>query len=92
LTEKIFKLLAQKGVIDILRSLEDKEEGMKYNEIEKIIGNPSTTSRRLSSLEGLGIVKRAVSSEKYRPVYYTLTKDGKDLLWIVREISEKYGE
>ncbi|MBI5253091.1 MAG: helix-turn-helix transcriptional regulator [Euryarchaeota archaeon] len=85
---KIFKLLAQKGVVEILEKLEGK--AMKYKEIEEIVGNPSTTSRRLSSLGELGAVRRKVSSEKYRPVYYALTKEGRELLSIVREISEKY--
>ncbi|MFH1773715.1 MAG: winged helix-turn-helix transcriptional regulator [Methanobacteriota archaeon] len=85
---KIFKLLAQKGAVEILENLEGK--AMKYKEIEEIVGNPSTTSRRLSSLEEFGAVKRKVSSEKYRPVYYALTKEGKELLSIVREIGEKY--
>ncbi len=85
---KIFKLLAQRGVVEILTNLENKS--LKYKEIEEIVGNPSTTSRRLSSLEELGAVERKVSSEKYRPVYYALTKEGKELLSMVREISEKY--
>lgn len=85
---KIFKLLAQRGVVEILTNLENKS--LKYKEIEEIVGNPSTTSRRLSGLEELGAVERKVSSEKYRPVYYALTKEGKELLSMVREISEKY--
>lgn len=85
---KIFKLLAQRGVVEILERLEGK--AMKYKEIEEIVGNPSTASRRLSNLEEFGAIRRKVSSEKYRPVYHALTKDGRELLSIVREISEKY--
>lgn len=70
--------------------LEGKGEGLKYKEIEEIVGNPSTASRSLLELETMGIVKRRVSAEKYRPVYYALTEDGKKLLSLVREIEEKY--
>ncbi len=71
-------------------NLEGKGEGLKYKEIEEMVGNPSTASRNLLELENLGIVKRRVSSEKYRPVYYALTEDGEKLLSIVREVKEKY--
>lgn len=71
-------------------ALEGKGEGAKYKEIEEIVGNPSTASRNLLELEAHGIVKRSVSSEKYRPVYYALTEDGRKLLSMVREIEEKY--
>lgn len=86
----IFRVLGRKGVINIMDNLEGKGEGLKYKEIEEMVGNPSTASRNLLELEALGIVKRRVSSEKYRPVYYTLTEDGKKLLSVVREIEEKY--
>lgn len=83
-------MLGRKGVISIMEKLEGKGEGLRYKEIEEMVGNPSTASRNLLELEVLGILKRRVSSEKYRPVYYALTEDGKELLSIVREIKEKY--
>ncbi|WP_456475276.1 winged helix-turn-helix transcriptional regulator [Candidatus Pyrohabitans sp.] len=89
-SEEIFRLLGKKGVIRLLDSLEGKKR--KYKELEKIIGNPSTTARRLKSLEAHGLINREVSSEKYRPVYYSLTKKGRRLLFVVREVREKYGE
>ncbi len=89
-SEDIFRLLGRRGVIELLYSLEGKRR--KYKELEEIIGNPSTTARRLKSLERHGLIRREVSSEKYRPVYYSLTEKGRKLLLVVRQVREKYGE
>jgi DNA-binding HxlR family transcriptional regulator len=82
---RIFKTLARTGALEIVKNLEKRTEGLKYAEIEKIIGSPSTTTRRLNELEELGIVKREILSEKYRPVKYSLTKKGKELLRLVKK-------
>ncbi len=84
------KTLSRRGVVEILENLE-KEEKLKYTELEEFVGNPSTTSRRLNSLEKKGLIERHVSSEKYRPVYYRLTDHGKNLLHKVKEMREDYG-
>jgi DNA-binding HxlR family transcriptional regulator len=89
-SEDIFRLLGKKGVIELLYSLEERKR--KYKELEEIIGNPSTTARRLKSLEKHGLIKREVSSEKYRPVYYSLTNKGRKLLFVVRQVRENYNE
>jgi len=86
--DDIFKLLGRKGVIELLESLGEKRR--KYKELESIIGNPSTTARRLKSLEKFGLVDRQVSAEKYRPVYYSLTEKGKHLLSVIREVRSEY--
>lgn len=88
--KEFIKILGKKGVIEILENLDKSKKGMKYKEIELIIGNPGTTARRLADLEKLGIIKRKVSEEKYRPVYYSLTDKGRDLASMVKEIKEKY--
>jgi len=90
LEEDIFKILSQRGVVEILENLE-KVGRLKYKEVEELVGNPSTTTRRLSSLERKGLIEREVSSERYRPVYYTLTERGRKLLLHIREIRESYG-
>jgi len=90
LNENILKILSQKGVLEILENL-DREKSLKYKELEEFVGNPSTTSRRLNSLEKKGLVERHVSSEKYRPVYYSLTDKGRKLLFLVKEMRESYG-
>jgi len=82
---RIFKTLARAGTIEIIKTLE-KKGGMRYSGIEEIIGSPSTTSRRLNELEELGVVKRETLPDKYRPVKYTLTKKGKGLFSLIKEI------
>ena len=84
------KILSQKGVVEILENLE-KKKSLKYREIEEFVGNPSTTSRRLNALEKKGLIERRVSSERYRPVYYRLTDEGRKLLFLVNEMRENYG-
>lgn len=88
--EYILKILSQKGVLEILENL-DRKKSLKYKELEEFVGNPSTTSRRLNTLEKKGLVERHVSSEKYRPVYYRLTDKGRKLLFLVKEMHESYG-
>jgi len=58
--DEFIKILGKRGAVEILENLDRKKE-MKYKEIEKIVGNPSTTARRLADLEKLGIIKRKVS-------------------------------
>lgn len=83
---RIFKTLARAGALEIIKNLEERKGGMKYNEIESMIGSPSTTTRRLNELEELRVVKREILSEKYRPVKYSLTKRGKGLFNLIKEI------
>ena len=90
MNENILKILSQKGVLEILENLDNKRS-LKYKELEEFVGNPSTTSRRLNSLERKGIIERLVSSERYRPVYYSLTDKGRKLLFLVKEMRESYG-
>ncbi len=89
---RIFKVLGRKKVIEILENLDKRGGGLRYKEIEEVVGNPSTASRNLMELESYGLVERRVSSEKYRPVYYALTEEGRELLSMVREIREKYSK
>jgi DNA-binding HxlR family transcriptional regulator len=39
-------------------------------------------------MENLGLVKREVLAEKYRPVVYSLTEKGKRLAWIVLQLQD----
>jgi DNA-binding HxlR family transcriptional regulator len=64
---------------------------MKYSEIVKIVGYSTTTTRSLKSMEKLGIVKKQVLNEPYRPVEYSLTDKGRNLASLLREL-EKLNE
>jgi DNA-binding HxlR family transcriptional regulator len=81
----IISLLALKGTRKILLSME-KTGRMHYSEIVKVVGFATTTTRSLKSMEKLGIVKREVLNEPYRPVAYYLTEKGKRLVNLVREL------
>jgi DNA-binding HxlR family transcriptional regulator len=81
----IISLLALKGTKKIMLSME-KAGKMKYSEIVKVVGYSTTTTRSLKSMERLGIVKREVLNEPYRPVAYSLTEKGKKLISLLKEI------
>ena len=81
----IVNLLALKGTRKILVSME-KTGRMNYSEIVKIVGFATTTTRSLKGMEKLGIVKRQVLNEPYRPVAYSLTEKGKKLATLLREL------
>lgn len=78
-------MLALKGTKKILSTL-DKAAKMRYTEIVKVVGYSTTTTRSLKGMEKLGIVKREVLNEPYRPVAYSLTERGKKLAALLKEI------
>lgn len=59
---------------------------MKYSEIVNVVGYSTTTTRSLKSMEKLGVVKREVLNEPYRPVAYSLTEKGKKLANLLKEL------
>lgn len=83
----IFSLLALKGTIKILKALVDRR-GLTFSELVEIIGQPSTTSRALKELLKYNLINRKVLDERYRPVMYSLTVDGRKLAEIVLMLIE----
>lgn len=81
----IIRLLALKGTKKIVSTL-DKVAKMRYTDIVKIVGYSTTTTRSLKSMEKLGMVKRELLNEPYRPVAYSLTEKGKKLATLLKEI------
>jgi DNA-binding HxlR family transcriptional regulator len=81
----IIQLLALKGTQKILLSIE-KAGRMKYSEIVKVVGFSTTATRSLKSMEKLGIARREVLDEPYRPVAYSLTEKGKKLLSLLKDL------
>jgi DNA-binding HxlR family transcriptional regulator len=59
---------------------------MRYSEIVKVVGFSTTTTRALKAMEKLGVTKREVLNEPYRPVAYSLTEKGKKLANLLREL------
>jgi len=81
----IIRLLALRGTKKILLTMQ-KVGKMKYSEIVKVVGYSTTTTRSLKSMEKLGIVKREVLNEPYRPVAYSMTEKGKKLAGLLEEL------
>ncbi len=81
----IMRLLALRGTTKVLFIME-KTGKMKYSEIVKVVGYSSTTTRSLKAMEKLGLVKREVLNEPYRPVAYSLTEKGHRLANLLKEI------
>lgn len=81
------ELLAKKGAIRLLRALSKKKE-LKFAEIQKLIGSPTTASQRLKELEGMGVVRREVQADRYRSVRYSLTDKGRRIVKFVDELEQ----
>ena len=87
----ILKAISKKGAREILLNLKQRGE-LTYTEIEALISNPRTTSRRLNELCEIGIIKRKVLSDKYRSVAYSLTPKGEEVLKILTMVEEIQGK
>ena len=81
----IIQLLGLRGTRKILLNLE-KAGRMRYSEIVKVVGYSTTTTRSLKAMEKLGIVRREVLNEPYRPVAYSITEKGKKLGGVLKEL------
>jgi len=84
----IFEILGKKWTIEILRFLSDSMKG--FSEIEGLVKNPRTTSKRLKDLENFKIVKREVQQDKQRTVQYSLTKLGQEVVEKISEIEKLF--
>lgn len=82
----VFELLALKGTRKILLELQQRQK-VRYSDLVRVVGHSTTTSRALSSMENLDIVTKEVLQEKYRPVVYSLTENGKRLSKILIELT-----
>lgn len=83
----ILRIISKRGSKEILLSLKERKE-LTYTEIESLISNPRTTSKRLNELCSLGVIKRNVLPDKYRSVSYSLTKKGEEIVKILLQLEE----
>ena len=65
-----------------------EEDEARYSKLVDEVGHSTTTSRALNMMDRLGYIKRKVLQEKYRPVVYSLTPQGKELAEIVKSLKE----
>ena len=80
----IMKLMAQEGSIAILHKTD--QGWTKYKEMQKILTNPPTLSRRLDKMVELGLIEKKILNEKYRPTVYKSTEAGRRVFWDIVEM------
>lgn len=85
LTKELSKVLAKKGTIEILSFINEKGLA-RHKELERILEKGTTLTTRLNELTSLGILKKEVLNEKYRPTEYTFTVFGKKIFEKMEEI------
>ena len=81
----IFDLLSLRGTRKILEELV-KKGPVRYSDLVRVVGFSTTTTRALKRMEELGMVKKKVLAEPYRPVEYSLTSKGRKLAEIVGKL------
>lgn len=83
----VFELLGLRGTKKILDELTAKGN-VRYSELVRAVGFSTTTTRALKAMERMGLVEKKVLAEPYRPVIYSLTKKGKRLAEISKQLEE----
>lgn len=83
----VFELLGLRGTKKILDELTVKDS-VRYSELVRAVGFSTTTTRALKAMEWMGLVEKKVLAEPYRPVIYSLTKKGKRLAEISKQLEE----
>ncbi|MFP4116452.1 MAG: winged helix-turn-helix transcriptional regulator [Candidatus Aenigmatarchaeota archaeon] len=80
-TEGVLDLISKKWTLCIINHLGDKEEGYRFNELERSMDgiSPKSLSNRLKELEEHGLVEREVKDTKPPEVRYILTQQGVEL-------------
>jgi DNA-binding HxlR family transcriptional regulator len=81
------EIIGSKWTALILRDLSDGPK--RFGELEKSVGsiNPRTLSQRLDDLESHGIVTKTSYAEVPPRIEYTLTSKGKDLIPVLKAMS-----
>lgn len=79
--EGIINVVSKKWAICIISHLGEKEEGYRFNELQRSLNgiSPKSLSDRLKELDGEGLVNRDVEDSVPPKVTYTLTQDGIEL-------------
>ncbi|MFO7792583.1 MAG: helix-turn-helix domain-containing protein [Candidatus Saliniplasma sp.] len=79
--EGIINIVSKKWAICIISHLGTKEDGYRFNELQRSLNgiSPKSLSDRLKELGKEGLVNRNVEESVPPKVTYTLTEDGKQL-------------
>ncbi len=68
-----------------------REGVMNFSEVRKMVGSPTTASKRLRELVDMGAVKREVQDDRFRSVSYSLTDKGERIAGLVKELEATIG-
>ena len=81
------EIIGNKWTALILRDLANGSK--RFSELEKSVGNinPRTLSQRLDDLEAHRIITKTSYAETPPRIEYTLTKKGKDLVPVLRQMA-----
>ncbi len=79
--EGIINVVSKKWAICIISQLGANEEGYRFNELQRSLGDisPKSLSDRLKELTEENLVNRDVENSVPPKVTYTLTEEGKEL-------------
>lgn len=91
-TEKELKILGDFWTLVIIQTLSDGDKRFSELQREQKI-NPTTLTNRLKKLDNLNLINRSEETVDKLSVVYSLTKKGKGILPILKQIkffSEKY--
>lgn len=81
---KIFEILARSKSVEVLLAL--RKKSLKFNEIVRVVGNATTTMRRVKELQKMSLISRKVLQDRKRSVEYSLTKKGTKVVEIIRDV------
>jgi len=89
-TEGVLDLISKKWTLCIVNHLGSKEEGYRFNELERSMDgiSPKSLSNRLKELKEHGLVERKVKDTNPPEVRYILTEDGREMNEKLRPLLE----
>ncbi len=89
-TEGVLDLISKKWTLCIVNHLGSKEEGYRFNELERSMDgiSPKSLSNRLKEMEEQGLVERKVKDTNPPEVRYILTEDGREMNEKLRPLLE----
>ena len=86
--KELAQLLTHKDGFELFELITTRKE-VPYTDLKEIVQNEVTLKRRLDELKGLGLIKRQIIDQKYKPTIYHVTQKGKDVFDYIQKIDKK---
>ncbi len=86
--KELAQLLTHKDGYELFEMIVTRKK-VPYTELKEIVKNEVTLKRRLDELKGLGLIKREIIDQKYRPTIYHITQKGKDVFEHIQKIEKR---